>query len=414
MTSRQRVWVAINHGEPDKMPIDFGGTRVTGIHADCYAELARYLGLDAELPRVWDPFQFLARVADPMLSRFQGDVIHLENPCEYFELVNRDWKVWKTFRGNRVLVPGGFNPIGDEYGYLHLKGLKDATRDKTLGLMPRNGLYFERYNDPDDVRDYSDPMTPEEWAKTIKPYTDEELEQLRNTAHYMHTYTDYSVSGGFNKLKLTSATIFAGHTIQDWLVRMMTEHDYVKELLDCATDKVIECLGPYIQAVGPYIDTLFLSTTDYGTQDRELFNPDIFHELFVPQIRKVTDFVHRSCRAKTMQHSCGCIIHILDGLIEAGMDIINPIQTSALGMDPAVIKEKYGDKIVIWGCGIDIQNFLPNASVRQVEDYVRERVALMKPGGGFVFSPEHNIQCGPAMENIAAVYDTAIKYRDYQ
>lgn len=413
MTSRERVRAAIHHREPDKVPIDFGGTRVTGIHADCYTELGNYLGLDAELPRVWDQFQFLARVEENMRRRFQGDVIHLENPCEYFELINSDWKVWKTSRGNNVLVPGEFNPVEDERGYLHLMGLTEKTREKTLGLMPKGGMYFERFNDPADVRDYDDPMSPEEWASHIVPYTDEELKQLQTTAKWMHDYTDYAVCGGFNKLKMTSATIFAGHTIQDWLVRMMMEPEYVCEILDAATDQVIVCLKTYLEAVGPYIDTIFMSTTDYGTQDRELFNPDIFYEIFVPRIKKVNDYVHGHCDAKTIQHTDGCIRHIMDGLIEAGMDIINPIQTSAAGMNPAEIKKEFGDRVVIWGCGMDIQNFLPNATVAEVRQYVTDRMALMKPGGGFVFSPEHNLQCGVSCEKITAMFDAAIENRNY-
>jgi uroporphyrinogen decarboxylase len=416
MTSRERVIKAINHETPDKCPIDFGGTRVTGIHADLYVELGKYLGIDTELPRVWDQFQFLARVEEPMRARFQADVIHLENVCEYFELKNENWKVWKTSHGNDVLMPGDFNPIPDERGRLHLKGLTPKTKDKTLGLMPKGGIYFDRYNEPDEIRDFDDPMTPEEWGRIYDEryeYTDEELKKLQTTAKWMHDYTTYAVCGGFNRLKMTSPVTYAGHSLQDWMMRLMTDPDYVDEILDVTAEHCSAIARRYLEAVGPYIDILSTSTTDYGTQDRELFNPEIFKEHFVKPIRKVNDTIHKNTKAKAFYHSCGSIYHLLPYMIEAGIDIINPIQTNAANMDPAKIKENFGKDITIWGCGMDIQKTLPQASPEQIREIVRRRMEIMKPNGGFVFAAEHNLQWGVPLENIAAIYDAAIEFRNY-
>jgi uroporphyrinogen decarboxylase len=416
MTSRERVIATINHHEPDKCPIDFGGSRVTGIHADLYVELGKYLGIDTELPRVYDIFQFLARVEENVRRRFCGDVIHLENYIEYFELKNENWKVWHTKLDHDVLVPGDFNPIEDERGYLHLKGLTPETKNKTLGLMPKDGIYFERYNEPSEIHSYDDPMSPEEWGRIYDErydYTDEELRKLENTAKYLHDYTDYAIMGGFNRLKMTSPVTYAGHSIQDWLMRLLDDEDYVEEILGVTADHCSAIVSKYLQAVGNYIDVIDVSTTDYGTQDRELFSPDVFEDLYVKPIKKVNDTIHSLTKAKVFYHTCGCVIHFIPHFIEAGIDILNPIQTSAAGMNPKDLKEKYGKDIVFWGGGMDIQHTLPNATPDEIDKIVKERMEIFKPGGGYVYAAEHNLQYGVDVKNIVKMYDSAIKYRDY-
>lgn len=416
MTSRERVRKTLNHEVPDKCPIDIGGTRVTGIHADLYADMGKYLGIDTSLPKVWDQFQFLARVEEGIRTRFQGDVLHLENVCEYFELKNENWKVWKTFLNHDVLVPGDFNPIEDERGYLHLKGLTEATKDKTLGLMPHGGLYFERYNEASEIHDYDDPMSPEEWAAVYDRryrYTDEELKKLQETAKWMYDNTDYAICGGFNRLKMTSPVTYAGHTLQDWMVRLLDDPDYIDDILAVTSERCSAIAKEYLQAVGPYIDILSVSTTDYGTQDRELFSADVFEEHFIEPIRKFNEVVHANSSAKTFYHSCGSIYRLLPHMIEAKIDIINPIQTNAARMDPARIKEEFGKDIVIWGSGMDTQHALPKATEAEIREIVRQRMEIMKPNGGFVFAPEHNLQYGVPIENIIAMYDAAIEFRNY-
>lgn len=416
MTSRERVRMAINHQVPDKCPIDFGGTRVTGVHADLYVEIGKHLGIDTELPRVWDQFQFLARVEEGMRARFQSDILHLENVCEYFELKNENWKVWKTSLNHDVLVPGDFNPIIDDRGYLHLKGLTEATKNKTLGLMPKGGIYFERYNEPSEIRDFDDPMTPEEWGKLYDEryhYTDEELKKLQQTAKWMHDYTDYAICGGFNRLKMTSPVTYAGHSLQDWMMRLLTEPEYIDDILATTAEHCSAIAKDYLQAVGPYIDIISTSTTDYGTQDRELFSPEVFEEHFIEPIKKVNDTIHANSNAKTFYHSCGSIYRLLPYMIQAKIDIINPIQTSAARMDPAKVKEEFGKDITVWGCGMDTQNALLKGTPEEIRSIVKDRMELMKPDGGFVFAAEHNLQCGVPVENIVAMYDAAIEFRNY-
>ncbi|POP34249.1 hypothetical protein C3B58_03735 [Lactonifactor longoviformis] len=409
MTSRERIRKAINHEETEELPIDLGGTKASGIHVDEYLEVAQMLGLEVGIPKVYDQFQMLARVEEPMLSRFKCDVIQLENVCETWELDNKDWKRWTTGKGHTVQVPGGFAPEYDDEGYLILRNKKG----RKVAFMPKkDGLYFERYNDPALAVSADDDhlMDPEEWRKSIPLYRDEELKLLGQRAKDLHNHTEYSVSGGFGKLRMTSTSIFAGHEFTDWLCRLCTDPEYVYEILEATADRAIENLKLYLEAVEPYIDTIFMSTTDYGTQDRELFHPDIFRDLYLPNLKKVNDYVHSHSHAKTMYHSCGSIRNILGYMIEAGVDIINPVQTTAAGMDPAALKEEFGKDLVFWGGGADTQTTLQFGTPEEVRAQVRERIDIFRKGGGFVFNPVHNIQYGVRPENVIAMYDEAIRY----
>ena len=226
-------------------------------------------------------------------------------------------------------MPGGFNPVTDEKGYLYIL---DA-QGKPLAYMPPGGLYFDRAC-VTTMCASDEKMSPEDWAKSIPLYSDEHLRQLEESAKQLYENTEYSIQGGFLQAGLGSNGIFAGHTITDWLCRLVTEPDYAFSVLQATAERAVENLTIYLQAVGKYIDTIFMSGTDFGTQKGELFSPRIFQELYVPNIRLMTDYVHQHSDAKTMYHSCGSNFNLMEHFIEAGVDILNPIQTTAARMDP--------------------------------------------------------------------------------
>lgn len=408
MNSRERVRKAINHEEADRVPIDVGGTKVTSICIDAYVDLVKHLGLDLGLPKVYDQFGMSARMEEPVRKRLHSDVIQLENPSESWGLVNSDWKPWRTGVGNEVLMPGNFNPIVEADGYIHIRDEKG----KGLAYMPKGGLYFER----DCTTVMSDEivyMKPREWKQSIPLYSDEHLEKLAKTAKFLHESTEYSVHGGFLKGSLGSNAIFAGHTISDWLCVLATDRDYAYSILRATAERVVENLEFYLQAVGDYIDTILISGTDFGTQRSTLFNADIFRDLYVPNYRLIMDYVHDHSHAKTMIHSCGSVVNLMDHFIDAGIDILNPIQTSAAGMDPFELKKRFGDRLVFWGGGTDTQMTLQTEPEEVVRDEVRVRIDAFAPGGGFVFASEHSIQYGVPPENIVAMADEAFEYGRY-
>jgi uroporphyrinogen decarboxylase len=256
-------------------------------------------------------------------------------------------------------------------------------------------------------------MSPEDWAKSIPLLPEEHLRQLEENAKKLYEETEYSIQGGFVLAGLGSNGIFAGHTISDWLCRLVTEHDYAFSILQATAQRAVENLTGYLQAVGKYIDTIFMSGTDFGTQKGELFSPRIFKELYVPNIKLMTDFVHAHSDAKTMYHSCGTNMNIMEYFIEAGVDILNPIQTTAANMDPIELKNRFGGRIVFWGGGAETQGVLPNGTPDEVREQVKERIRIFAPGGGFVFSQIHDLQYGVPPENVLAMVDTALEYGKY-
>ena len=408
MTSRERVRKAINFEEPDRVPIDIGGTKVTGICIDEYVNLIDYLGLDLELPKVYDQFGMLGRVEEPVRQKIHSDVVELENPSESWGLENKNWKKWVTGVGNSVLMPGNFNPVTDENGYIYIKD----NRGIPLAYMPPKGLYFERAC----VTTMSEnivKMHPKAWKESIPLYTDEHLRKLEEDARYLYENTKYSIHGGFLKGALGSNGIFAGHTISDWLCVLMTDKEYAFSILHATAERAVENLKLYLQAVGNYIDTIFVSGTDYGTQKGELFNPEIFRELYVPNIKLMNDYVHKHSRAKTLYHSCGSNFNLIEYFIEAGVDILNPVQTTAVNMDPVILKKKFGDRIVFWGGGIDTQTVLPYGTIEDIRNQVKERIRAFAQGGGFIFTQVHNLQYGVPPQNIIGMVEAVLEFGKY-
>ncbi|MGI6754248.1 MAG: uroporphyrinogen decarboxylase family protein [Eubacteriales bacterium] len=407
MTSRERIRCAINHKEPDRVPVDIAGTNVTGIHVAEYIELIRYLGLDAEPAKVYDPFQFLARPDDIVRRVLRTDVIELENFIEKrWGCRNENWKFWDSGNGYRVLVPGDFSPVrnGDYWDIPDRSG-------KPIGRMPYGGLYFERVCETGTTDDLTENlMSPEDYYRSIPLYTDEELKILERRAKLLYENTDYSIHGNINNLKLFTAGLIAGQTISNWLCLLLIDEDYCYSILEAAAERAIENIRLYLEAVGKYIDTMLLSTSDYGSQNGEFFSPEIFRKLYMPNIKKVNDFVHANSSVKTMYHSCGSIANIIEYMVEAGVDILNPIQLSCRNMDARELKAKYGDRLVFWGGGVDTQTVMQHGTPEEVRAQVRERIEIFAPGGGFVFAPVHNLQYGVPVENIMAMLDELQKH----
>lgn len=410
MTSRERVRKAISHQEPDRVPIDIGGTKVTGIHIDEYIKISKHLGIDAELPRCYEQFQMLAHVEEPVRRWLHGDVLQLENLTETWGYKNQNWKIWKNTAGNQILMPGQFQYKMDEEGNIYLL---DAS-GKHAATMAATGRYFERL--PNPPLDFSKEFVyadVEEFKRSIPIYTDDELSILEKRAKLMYETTEYSIHGGALKGKLGTTGIFAGHYFTEWLCILVAEPEYAGELLEAAADVAVQNIGLYLQAVGKYIDTILISTTDFGTQTGELFSPEIFKELYMPNYKKMCDYVHENSEVKTIFHSCGSIRNIIPYFIEAGCDILNPIQTNSSNMNIRELKEEFGQQLVFWGAGVDSQTVYPLGTVEQVKEQVKERLETLMPGGGCVFSPIHNTQYDVPIENVEAFVQTVLEYGKY-
>ena len=409
MTSRERVKKAINREEPDRVPIDVGGTKVTGIHMDAYIELNRYLGIEAEPPKVYEQFVMIARVEEQVRARLHSDVIEIENPSETWGYKNSGWKTWVNGKGNTVLTPSRFNPEREDGTNYFI--IKDHNGN-IVAHMPPDGLYFERRCST-EFSDEIDRIDPEEWKKTLPVYTDAELREMENTAAFLYNNTEYSLHGGCLRGRMGSSGIFAGLNISDWMIMLILDPDYIYSILQASAENAVENLKLYLQAVGKYIDTVMVCGTDFGSQRSELINPDIFRDIYVPNIKRMNDYVHRNSGVKTMFHSCGSIRNLIPHFIDGGVDIINPVQAEAAGMDPGELKKQFGDKIVFWGGASDPQSVFVNGSPEQVREQVKNRILAFAKGGGYVCAPIHNIQYGVPPANIAALADAALEFGRY-
>ena len=408
MTSRERVYKAIHFEEPDRVPVDIGGTDNTGIHVDAYVKIAKQLGLDLEPPKVVNQFLMLSRTEMQMLKWLGSDVIMVENIAQSWNMANENWELWRTNAGSSVLMPGEIVLYRDEDGYTYING----KNGNPVARMSPDGAYFD-YMVATSLSDEIVHADPKEWKASLPMYKEEHLRLMEKRAKFYYDYTDYSVHGGFSNRALFSPNGLAGHSFPDWLCLMITEPDYCISIVTAMAEWVMENLVMYLQAVGPYIDTILMSCADFGGQQCELFNPLLFKTIYQPVYKKLNDYVHTYCNAKTMFHSCGSIRNILGYLIEAGVDIINPVQTSAGGMDPAELKKEFGEKIVFWGGGADTQDVLPYGTPEEVRQHVKERISIFGPGGGFVFSQIHNLQNDVPFDNVKAMVEAVKEFGSY-
>jgi len=401
MTSRERVLAALDFREPDRVPLDLGGSIMSGIMAQPLDRLRRHLGLPVKPVRVYEVFQMLGEVEMELVEALGIDVLPVVPPVQFFGLRREGWKPWRLWDGTEVLMPGQFNiEVDPASGDWLLRSGGDPTR-AVEGRMPQAGFYFDMPALTASHFDYVPP--PLEQVRREYRLQSEQLEFLAARAEHLRRTTDKALFlGCWDYFGLP----WVG-SIPDFLVLMVTDPAYVRDLFEVRTETALDNLEKTRTWLGENIDILGLDGTDYGSQNAELFSPELFARLYVPFFKIQNDWVHRNTGWKTWLHTCGSVTRIVPLLIEAGVDILNPVQTSAAGMDPAWLKREFGGKITFWGGGVDTQRTLPFASAAEVAAEVRERVRLLAPGGGFVFNTIHNVQQGTPPENIVAAYEAA-------
>ena len=410
MNSRERVVKTINHQEPDRVPIDLGGSLVSGIMAGALVRLRRHLGLSEEV-RVYDCFQMLGDVAMDLVERFDIDVLPVEPEAVFFpHLLRRDYKPWTLFDGTPVLVPGPFSVEVSPEGEWLLHEDGDAEK-QIVGRMPKDGFYFDDLRVIRTHQDFEPPsiesMQNSDWGKL----KEEDLKYLADKARVLRESTDKAlILTPWGTCMLGTASV---GSVTDWLILLITEPSYVGELMDLTAERAVENLKLFWEAIGDDIDIIHIDGHDYGTQDREMFSPKLFEKYHVPCYKIQCDWIHENTPWKTAQHCCGSIPNLMDPFIRAGIDIMNPVQTSARGMDPRWLKDTFGDRIVFWGGGVDTQHVFGSATADEVRRDVAERVKIFGPGGGFLWAANHNIQYNVPPENIVAALETVREVGEY-
>ena len=398
ITSRERVLKAIRHEEPDRLPIDLGGMASTGIMAIAYTRLKEHLGIAKGEPRLFDVVQQLAEVELDILFRFGVDVISLGNSLG--QLPAEFWKPWRLPDGTTCQVPASVDLYPDEENggwFIREYGIP-------MQRMSPSSLYFSEVFHP-----LAEMKSPEELKLVPRPViSDEDLKFLEMRAKALHENTDFAIIANFGGNILETGNSLRGFT--RFMMDLARGGTFVEDLIGGIVETQFSNLSLYLEAVGKYVQIIQFGD-DLGMQDRPLMSRNMYQKYLMPGHQKLFQYVHQHSNCAVFLHSCGSIYPLIPDLLTAGVDILNPVQTSAKNMDPQQLKSEFGDKLTFWGGGCDTQHVLPFATPAEVAQHVRERIKIFAPGGGFVFNPIHNIQADVPPENIIAMFDAALEFR---
>ena len=417
MTSRERIKKAINHQEPDRIPLDLGSTSVTGIQPSVYAKLRKALGLKNRPVKVIEPYQMLAEVEMDVIERLGADTIGLRLPSTLFGFKNENWKPWRLFDGTKVMVPEKFITTQDKEGNIYLYPCGETSVPPS-GKMSKGGYYFDAITRQQPIDDKN--LDPEEWVRQqYSVFSEEEFRYLEKTADSLCKSTDLSIIGEFVDASFGDLALVPGldtkhpkgiRNLEQWYMAHINHPDYIKGIFELQCEIVLKNLELSYEAVGDKVDVVYLSGTDFGAQNGPFISPDMYREFYKPFYEKINNWVHQNTPWKTFYHTCGSVVAFMDDFVEVGIDILNPVQCSAKGMDPKMLKEKYGDKLVFWGGGVDTQKTLPFGTQEEVRKEVTERCRIFGKGGGYVFNTIHNIQSKVPIENLIAMFQVVREF----
>jgi len=405
MTSRERVLAAFQHRDPDRIPIDFSGHRSSGIAAIAYAKLRKHLGLPPKPLRVYDPVQQLSIVDPDVLDMFGVDTIELGRA---FALDDANWADWVLPDGTPCQMPAWALPERGNNEWL----LRSAS-GRVLARMPDGALYFEQcyfpFVEEGGPRTSAEAIGESMWTAIASPPGpladgEEGLRRLAEGARTLRAGTDRAIVGLFGGNLFEIGQFF--YRNDNFLMLLAAEPSQVHEFLDGLVEIHLANLERFLGAVGDSIDVILFGD-DLGMQTGPFISRKMYREFFKPRHATMWKRAKQLANVKVMLHTCGGIRELLPDLVEAGLDAVNPVQTSCRGMDPAGLKADFGREMVFWGGGCDTQTTLPSGTPDAVGKHVRERVRILAPGGGFVFQQVHNIMANVPPENVVAMFEAA-------
>ncbi|MFA6173784.1 MAG: uroporphyrinogen decarboxylase family protein [Kiritimatiellales bacterium] len=418
MTSRERIQATCAHKQPDKLAVDFGGGFQTGIHVSMIYQLRQALGLDrpGTPVKVVEIYQMLGEIAPDLQAALGIDTVSLCGTGTMFGFPAKKFKEWRMHDGTPVLVPADFNTTLESSGDL----LQWPGNDRSAapsGRMPAGGYFFDAIIRQELIDE--DNLNPDDNTEEFGPITESELDHYARRAKTLYEQTDralFCTFGGltFGDVALVPAPFLKNpkgiRDVEEWYVTTATQPEYVKAVFERQAEIAVENLKRLHAATGNAISMIQTNGTDFGTQNGPFCSVETYRELFLPYQKKVNGWIHANTNWKTFMHSCGGVWPLLDEIVEAEFDILNPVQCSATGMDPRQLKKNYGDKLVFWGGGIDTQKTLPFGTPDEVRNQVRERIEIFNEGGGFVFCSIHNIQACTPVKNLLALFEAVHEF----
>ena len=415
LSSRERVAATLEHREPDRVPVDFGATPVSGIHVSVIAALRDYYCLDRHPVKVTEPYQMLGEMEEDLMRAMALDVQPVPARKTMFGFANEGWKPWRTYQGLEVLVPRDFNFTIDANGDTLVYPEGDRTAPASA-RMPKDGYFFDTIirQEPIDERALNVEDNLEEFGSVTEEdlaYFEEESARARATGRF--------VIANFGGTALGDIALVPGpfmkhpkgiRDIAEWYMSTAGRRDYVHRIFSSQVEIAIANLDRIASRVSGSVDAVFLCGTDFGTQIGTFCSTSTFRSLWMPYYKQMIDWIHGNTPWKVFKHSCGSVDRFIPSMIEAGFDILNPVQCSAANMSPEHLKSAYGDRISFWGGGVDTQKTLPFGTAAGVRTEVLRRCEVFAPGGGFVFNTIHNIQARTPVENVIAMLAAVAEY----
>lgn len=419
MTSRERITAACAHTEPDRLPVDFGGGFQTGIQVSVVYKLRQALGLDppGTPVKVVEICQMLGEIAPDLAAALGVDTVSLHGTGTMFGFPQVEFKEWQLADGTPVLVPVDFNTAYEPSGDLLQWPGNDRSVAASARMLP-GGQFFDPIERPAPI----DParLDPADNAEEFTPIDGGELAHYGRLAEHLWRTTDRALFCSFGGLAFGDIALVPGpglkrprgiRGIEEWYVSTVTRAAYIKAVFERQAEVAVANLARLYAVVGDRAAVIQTNGTDFGTQNGPFISPKMYRELFLPYQQRVNGWIHAHTPWKTFMHCCGGIEPLLESIVEAGFDILNPVQCSAKGMDPEDLKRRFGGRLVFWGGGVNTQRTLPFGTPDEVADEVRRRIEIFAPGGGFVFSAIHNVQADVPVENVLAMFEAVAEYR---
>ncbi len=419
LTSRERVKMALNHQEADRVPLDLGAAPTTGMHASAVYRLRQALELDppGTPVKIIEPYQLLGEIKPDLQAALGVDVIGVWPPTGLFGFKNEGWKPWVLPDGAPVLVPAVFNTDAEADGsvLMYPEGDKSAPAS---GHLPKGGFYFDTIVRQPPVDD--DNLNPEDNLQEFGPISDETLEHFRREVEHAYATTDKAILvnfGGtaFGDIALVPAPWLKNprgiRDIEEWYVSLAARKDYIYRVFELQCEIALGNLQKLWPVVGDKVEAVYMTGTDFGAQDRPFMPPKVYRELFKPFHKTLNDWIHQNTPWKCFMHSDGALMDLLPEFLDAGFDILNPVQWTAKGMDPQTLKERFGERLVFWGAVVNTQGTLPNGTPDEVRAEVKNMIQTFSSGGGYVINTIHNVQPDVPTANLVALYEAIAEFR---
>jgi hypothetical protein len=412
MNGRERLAMTLNHQEPDRVCVDFGATPVTGIHASAISRLRQaVLGNGGYRVKVNEPYQMLGEIDDELRAAISIDVIGRSGRKTMFGTVNSDWKPFTLFDGTEVLVSGDFRyTVDNRTGDLLIHPEGDMTAPPS-GRMPKGGYFFDsivRQEPIDDSR-----LDPAANLEEFGLLSEEDLAYYREVHEWFAARPQLGAllvvpGAAFGDIALVPAPFLKYpkgiRDVQEWYISTATRRDYVYKVFEKQCEIALQNITTLVELFGDCVQVVMITGTDFGTQRGPFISLKAYRDLFFPFHKQVNDLIHTQSNWKTFIHTCGSVYDLIPHFIEAGFDVLNPVQCSAAKMDARTLKREFGKDIVFWGGGVDTQKTIAFGTPEEVYREVRERIEIFAPGGGFVFNSVHNVQGNTPTENMLAMF----------